>query len=614
MFLRTLRSLSERLTTSSSSPVEPGIHDTGSNASAVEDASAEQLDTENQQCAQQTRTTDILDYKRRYNDSLPFVRPPDDVLIVIFLHLRDLRAACEPPALHVPEWVSITWVCHRFRALCLDYPLLWSYIGDYYAAWLREFTERSRPIPLDVDMHVDLHQRQSPSLERVLARQHRMRTLILDGEEFIMTFIVPLLLDSPTPELTTFCLRTHTLSHGSPYFSDEAMYDGAPGRSMSILLDAPCLRSLKLSGRLLAHIDPSSTLLPSSLEEIDIEGCYTAHELHTLLRGVPNIRSFTVRGAKMIIPRSSLTAVRAHAWTPLELPHLCSINIEVASDEHLTDLLLSLVVPSLRLTHLIFSDCDPHSDTAKVTGLLSAIRTLLTRSHGGARFQSLRLSSLVDHFRTADSMDRYCLADSIHMWHSSKTGTDAVTPYRQSTADALVTFKSQHSTYFRPILQMRNLSPFYRRLCEVFSLSDVRTLTIDTELAYSAQGWADIVRPLAGVEEIKFVDRHGRLAAALDALSLTPFVLPTLSRLVMCFGLRTSVTPPPLLEELSGVARTRRKGTERLRIAFEGCPRYLPALDEGLREIADVTWDNVGFFDDGNTEIAGPWLALISGL
>ncbi|VDB91181.1 unnamed protein product [Peniophora sp. CBMAI 1063] len=566
---------------------------------------AVQVAAEGQQCTQETRTTEALDSTRRYNDQAPLVCLPDDVLIVIFLHLRDL----DPLTLRIPDWVSITWVCRRFRALCLDYPLLWSCIGDYHGAWIREFTERSRSIPLEVDLHVNHHEDQWPSLERLFAHQQRMRSLKLEGTEFFMTYIVPhLLVDSPTPELTTFCLRTHARDNSS----DEAMYRSAPKMSLSLFPDAPHLRSLTLSGRLLARIDPSWTPLSSSLEDIDVEGCYAAHELHTLLREVPNIRSFAVRETDMIIARSSLPTAHTYAWTPLGLPHLTSLTIETAFDERLADLLSSLETPSLRLTHLSFSDCEASSDVGKTTGLLSAVRALLTRSHGGAKFQSLRFSPFVA-ITDADLTSRYALVDSTHMWHDSAMGTDSSSPYERSTADARVTFKSPH-TLFRPIPHVRDVLPFYRHLCEVLPVSGVRTLTIDSELASSAQGWTDILRTLACVEEMKIIDHRGRLSAALHALILTPFVLPALSRFGMCFCFRTSFTPPPLLEGLRGVARARMKGEKRLRVAFEGCPRYLPALDNVLREIADVTWDNVGFFDDGNSEDGGPWFAFITAL
>ena len=111
--------------------------------------------------AMQAQTLTLLDLKRQRNEAIPIGRLPDEVLETLFLSLRDICVAEESHALHpslrAPEWVPITWVCHRFRVLCLGYPLLWNHIGDYRHKWIFTSVERSTPSLLDVYLNIDLH-------------------------------------------------------------------------------------------------------------------------------------------------------------------------------------------------------------------------------------------------------------------------------------------------------------------------------------------------------------------------------------------------------------------------------------------------------------------------
>ena len=185
------------------------------------------------------------------------------------------------------------------------------------------------------------------------------------------------------------------------------------------------------------------------------------------------------------------------------------------------------------------------------------------------------------------------------------------TPHRQ-----LLLQTTAYTGTFAPVTHTRNLSPLYKHIFEVLPFAGVRTLTIYLYHRSSANEWADVLRPLVRVEELKIIDDHDILLTVVSALSLSPLIFPALSRLALCFGSfqwRTSITPPLLLPGLTEVAKARVQEQSRLHIAFEGCARYLPELDIALRVLTDVTWDNANFFDDCRSQDDAPWLALMSG-
>ncbi|TFK58401.1 hypothetical protein BDN72DRAFT_906771 [Pluteus cervinus] len=75
------------------------------------------------------------------NALLPISSLPEEVLVEIFL----LANTSNKSGLVVSGWiVKMGWVCHTWRKLALDHPLLWTEITEELCErWTREFLKRS---------------------------------------------------------------------------------------------------------------------------------------------------------------------------------------------------------------------------------------------------------------------------------------------------------------------------------------------------------------------------------------------------------------------------------------------------------------------------------------
>ncbi|KZV61945.1 hypothetical protein PENSPDRAFT_658532 [Peniophora sp. CONT] len=545
--------------------------------------------------AMQAQSMTLLDLKRQRNEVVPIGRLPDEILETLFLCFRDTCAESESSAVNAslrsPGWVSKTWVCHRFRALCLGYPLLWSRIGDYRHKWMFAFVQRSIPSPMDVHMNIDLHGKYP--LKRILESVFRMRTLELEGDALTMRDRVLPRLNIPAPELATLSLRTHGHIYG---INSAAILNANNIIDNAFRNEVPRLRRLEI-GRIV-HIYPSSPLISSLLEHLDIEGSYAAAELLGLLQETPGLCSLAAKSM-------NLSAYQTNQWAAfeslktLDLPRLSSFKLEITFVEQVAHLLQTMKVPALCSTSLTLTSF-PFISTKDVT-VLPALSSLLQQSNNNTGFQSLRLHPVTRY------TEGYSVCERVYLWHAPCAGTDSKISYiHPPLAQAYIEFRPLAT---RPVTPAYALLPFYKHICADLPLGGVKTLTIEMEYVFTSHEWADVLRPLSRVEHLKLVGE--RLSTVLDALVLSPFIFPTLSRIAVCIPLRKTSTPPPLLRALREVAEARAKGQSRMRIAFEDCDRFAPALYEELREFADVTWNNITFFDDNVLQDEEPWLALM---
>ncbi|ETW83634.1 hypothetical protein HETIRDRAFT_312301, partial [Heterobasidion irregulare TC 32-1] len=75
-----------------------------------------------------------------YNEALPIFRFPNEILQIIFGICHD---GWESPLLRLPSWLSITYVCSRWRAVALGYSRLWSTISLSTPEWVQLCIARS---------------------------------------------------------------------------------------------------------------------------------------------------------------------------------------------------------------------------------------------------------------------------------------------------------------------------------------------------------------------------------------------------------------------------------------------------------------------------------------
>ncbi|VDB91185.1 unnamed protein product [Peniophora sp. CBMAI 1063] len=541
--------------------------------------------------AMQAQNTNLLNLKRQHNDIVPIGRLPDEVLETLFLWLRNACVEEEVllvayPALRAPGWAPVSWVCHRFRTLCLGYPLLWNHIGDYRHKWMFTCVERSTPSPLDVHLNIDLHGKYP--LKRILQSVFRMRALVLEGEAQTMRDRVLPRLNIPALELATLSLRTHGHILG---IHSVGILTAIRHLDEAFSGQVPHLRSLEI-GRTM-HLYPSSSLLSPLLQQLVLEDAYSAAELFNLLRVLPGLRSLEVTSANVGVLQTQARVF--DTADTVDLPVLHSLSIEIAFTEEVVRLLQVVKVPQLSSTSLVFTSFN--FDPERCGTALTAISSLLQQNDDGTSFRSLRLHPISRY------VDGYRVCERVLLWHSPGAGTESQ-KHHFHQSPAYIEFKPSSAL---PVTPVHALVPFYRHVCSDLPLAGLTTVTIEMDYVFTTREWADILRPLARIDHLKLIG--DRLGTVLDALALTPFILPMLSHLSVCIPLRRTVTPPPLLRELMDAAKARII-ERRLHVAFEDCDRFVPALYEGLGEFADVTWDDMGFFDD-DVQDQEPWLALL---
>ncbi|VDB91183.1 unnamed protein product [Peniophora sp. CBMAI 1063] len=513
-----------------------------------------------------------LNLKRQHNSLAIINRLPDEILQTVFVCLRasyeDEFKTTIFHYLYVPHWIAITWTCHRFRAISLDYPLLWSHIRDFKRPWLFAFLERSGVTTLDVKVNAHYHE-QLP-LERILQHTSRMRILNLEGSSRGMcNQILPLLKHEPACEMRMLSLR---------FDDDYDVDDAAQERAIDCLTNAfarqaPLLRDLSI--RCIIPLHSTTSLLSPLLESLDLEGPYTAPNLASLLQAAAGLRSLSVRGR---IPESSRASHGpSNERVPfLSLPRLSSLDIYISFDEQVAHLLHHLKVPALRFTRLMLTgSANSNLKSGNIDTAFSALSSVLRQSHEGKPFLSVRLHPV------SYSSGFQCVA---HLWHSPRAGAETKYSYPHPIKpDAIVDVSPRSSHWTLPLAVF---VPLYKHACNILPLLDVNTLTIEMHYTFTPKQWADILRPLARVEHLKLIGDN--LITVLSALVPTPFIFPNLSRIAVHLS-EKALRNNAFLPELVDVGKTR-ADVQRLAIAFEDCARGYAYYYRTIGKFAKVTW------------------------
>ena len=138
------------------------------------------------------RERELASLKRRYNADIWVVRLPDELLHEIFLYClawwkdtytnKDTFERYYAPRKGHHGWVSLTHVCHHWRAIALSAPLLWTDIKVLRRSLTAAFLLRSRQAPLTIQCRVDWSDVMKDSskyqmVKKVLAQSHRIRSL-----------------------------------------------------------------------------------------------------------------------------------------------------------------------------------------------------------------------------------------------------------------------------------------------------------------------------------------------------------------------------------------------------------------------------------------------------
>jgi hypothetical protein len=193
----------------------------------------------------------------------PISKLPDDVLCKIFHLLRLDPPVFKPHTFFsfweyqkkALDWVAISWVCQRWRAVALNDPTLWAEPPLHFPRWTIEMLRRSK----NKGLSVNLGRTPNNEILSVLFGQPlRIAQLTISDENLKM--LLPHFTLSSAPILEKLCIKKS--SYGRT--EETTLNYQLPG---TIFVDAISLRHLELAG---VDIDWNSHLLSSSLQALDL--------------------------------------------------------------------------------------------------------------------------------------------------------------------------------------------------------------------------------------------------------------------------------------------------------------------------------------------------------
>ena len=333
------------------------------------------------------------------NNGNAAVELPTELLCDIFLLLceEDLPL----PGKGLPAWISITYVCRRWRMVALSFQQLWSTVPPNLSSkWVLTFLKRSPYRPLHVSLNVGpvhkkpLRQRvrlgKNPrstasiaplpdqTIRKVLLHAPRIHELqILGKEEDVVRVLKSL--DKPTP-LDSLSIRVV-----NGYSRDIS------GRETSLILPQTFLGG---NPHQLRHLHCWSGLhltfppwLLGSISELTVSMDFTLERLFVILRQMPQLETLRIS--------SPLTRFRMsdRALTPVPLKCLSSLVLETSSLSLFIAISTSLLLPPNVRRHFTLT-LTTNSIAGRLWGSfltsLKAIITITPRSLHGIHFKRQR--------------------------------------------------------------------------------------------------------------------------------------------------------------------------------------------------------------------------------
>ncbi|KAH8985454.1 hypothetical protein EDB86DRAFT_2335278 [Lactarius hatsudake] len=332
-----------------------------------------------------------LKYRRWFSDPLvsypntgnAAVELPTELLRDIFLLLcvEDLPLANKYQK-YPPTWVSITYVCRRWRVAALSFQQLWSTVtSDLSPKWVLAFLERSSHRPLRVCLNVGpVHKRplrkrvrlgpRSPAaflpdqtIRKVLSHAPRIQELQVSGKgEDVIRVLKSL--DKPTP-LDSLVIRVRDgycrdiSPSGTPLTLPHAFLGGHTCQ----------LRHLHCWSGL--HLTFPSWLL-GSISELTVSMDFSLDRLFVVLSQTPQLKTLRIS--------SPLTHFRQSdpALTPIHLNCLSSLVLETNSLGLFTAISTTLLLPPGVRRHFTLSLTANSIEGRSWSSFLSSLKAILT--------------------------------------------------------------------------------------------------------------------------------------------------------------------------------------------------------------------------------------------
>ena len=140
----------------------------------------------------------IIDLKGRINAIAPISKLPPELLSAIFTEVAINHYTCRTPRLYhsaagLPyKWITLTHVCHAWRAIALDTPRLWSRIVLTRPDVTREVLARSKKAPLWVSANMSyMNGPQWDILDTIMQESSRLKELSIAGPARVLENLYP---------------------------------------------------------------------------------------------------------------------------------------------------------------------------------------------------------------------------------------------------------------------------------------------------------------------------------------------------------------------------------------------------------------------------------------
>ena len=242
----------------------------------------------------------------------PISKLPEEILLSIFLmNLTPSRhfSTC-------PEWqkgtiLSASQVCRHWRAIALNYAILWTSIMDFDKdsfEWTQELLGRSKQMPLNISCRTVACR--PKHLDLVLGLSSQCRTFCLAVKEFTDVFLNAI--QKPAPHLEVFGVRLNWGGEAGVMTLPKILFNG----------DAPKLREVRLYCCRFDITTPAFSQL-TCLEVSWAHGFVgpTVPEWLTFLNNIPRLK-------KLLVSKSiSKTLPSTEPLPRAQLPHLSDLGL-----------------------------------------------------------------------------------------------------------------------------------------------------------------------------------------------------------------------------------------------------------------------------------------------
>ncbi|PPR01255.1 hypothetical protein CVT24_006018 [Panaeolus cyanescens] len=281
------------------------------------------VDVERNHCDSQIAAlkNEISRLSSKRNQLVTAATLPAELLCQIFLHVQRSFAFYHDRAqedLGEPIWISITYVCHRWRVTAINYPALWLDLRFHLSKqWLQAFKQRSAGLPISITIPAEMPYNPYLYLVKILKEPNEIASLTMSKRTYWLPLGRPdpmsLLSGASASQLHTLIFKRQSDDTTHGHVPDEFLSGGTP-KLHNLTLDGWYLpwNSSMLKGLVSLHVNlgrMSPLAMPGELDDFldalenmpglrDLSLCVAMPEDHgsTRIVRLPQLKHFRLDG------------------------------------------------------------------------------------------------------------------------------------------------------------------------------------------------------------------------------------------------------------------------------------------------------------------------------